>query len=147
MCYVLPDYFVDKMILAKILILLELLMVQLYQHKLIEMRAELANLNHCAVPFLSRAAVNLCWYYITYSFIVIKTETYTLGSVLAGSVRQKKSEIRFGSGSAKILGSVVSYSEYSDYCASITILEPEILGLGNHNINTGTSPLLKTNVN
>ena len=27
------------------------------------MRTELANLNHCAVPFLSRAAVNLCWYY------------------------------------------------------------------------------------
>ena len=27
------------------------------------MRAELANLNHCAVQFLSRAAVNLSWYY------------------------------------------------------------------------------------
>ena len=26
------------------------------------MRAELANLNHCAVPFLSRGAPNLCWY-------------------------------------------------------------------------------------
>ena len=26
------------------------------------MRAELANLNHCAVPFSSRAAVNLSWY-------------------------------------------------------------------------------------
>ena len=26
------------------------------------MRAELANLNHCAVPFLSRVAVNLSWY-------------------------------------------------------------------------------------
>ena len=26
------------------------------------MRAELANINHCAVPFLSRAAVNLSWY-------------------------------------------------------------------------------------
>ena len=26
------------------------------------MRAELANLNDCAVPFLSRAAVNLSWY-------------------------------------------------------------------------------------
>ena len=40
------------------------------------MCAKLANLYHCAVPFLSRAAVNLCWYdsatyprthYITYS--------------------------------------------------------------------------------
>ena len=30
-----------------------------------KMRAELARLNHCAVPFLSRAAVNLCWYYYT----------------------------------------------------------------------------------
>ena len=29
------------------------------------MRAELANLDHCAVPFLSRATVNLCWYYYT----------------------------------------------------------------------------------
>ena len=27
------------------------------------MREELANLNYCAEPFLSRAAVNLCWYY------------------------------------------------------------------------------------
>ena len=27
------------------------------------MREELAGLNHCAVPFLSRAVVNLCWYY------------------------------------------------------------------------------------
>ena len=26
------------------------------------MRAELANINHCAEPFLSRAAVNLSWY-------------------------------------------------------------------------------------
>ena len=34
-----------------------------YQLKLIKMRAELANLNVCAVPFLSRAAVNFCWYY------------------------------------------------------------------------------------
>ena len=30
-----------------------------------KIRAELANLNHCAVPFLSRAAVNLCRYYYT----------------------------------------------------------------------------------
>ena len=28
------------------------------------MRAELASLNHCAVPFLSRAVVRLCWYYV-----------------------------------------------------------------------------------
>ena len=30
-----------------------------------KMRPELASLNHCAVPFLSRATVNLCWYYIS----------------------------------------------------------------------------------
>ena len=29
------------------------------------MRAELANLNNCAVPFLSRATANLRWYYYT----------------------------------------------------------------------------------
>ena len=34
-----------------------------YQHKLKIMSAELANLNNCAVPILSRATVNLCWYY------------------------------------------------------------------------------------
>ena len=34
------------------------------------MRAELANLNYCAVAFLSRAAVNLCWYYILLLYIV-----------------------------------------------------------------------------
>ena len=33
-----------------------------------EMRAESANLNHCAVPFLSRAAVNLSWYDRTYRY-------------------------------------------------------------------------------
>ena len=27
-----------------------------------KMRAELADINHCAVPFLSRAVVNLSWY-------------------------------------------------------------------------------------
>ena len=38
-----------------------------YQLKLIKTRVELANQNHCAVPFLSRAAVSLCWYvYICY---------------------------------------------------------------------------------
>ena len=31
--------------------------------KVDNMRAKLANLNDCAVPFLSRVAVNLCWYY------------------------------------------------------------------------------------
>ena len=33
------------------------------------MRAELTNLNHCAVPFLSRAAVNFCWFYYIVNII------------------------------------------------------------------------------
>ena len=44
------------------------------------MRADLASLNHCAVPFLSRAGANLCWYhYITkiymYLEILLLTKT------------------------------------------------------------------------
>ena len=46
-----------------------LLLLVSYQLKLIKMRARLANLNNCAVHFLSRAATNLCWYYITISII------------------------------------------------------------------------------
>ena len=34
----------------------------IYELKLIKVLAELANLNHCAVPFLSRATVNLSLY-------------------------------------------------------------------------------------
>ena len=37
-----------------------------YQLKLIRMRAKLAYLNYCAVPFLSRVVVNLCWYHHKY---------------------------------------------------------------------------------
>ena len=33
------------------------------------MRDKLANLNHCAVPFLSRAAVNLCCYDYTDTYV------------------------------------------------------------------------------
>ena len=40
----------------------------LYQHNLTKMRALLTNLNHCAVPFLSRAAANLCWCYYNSNF-------------------------------------------------------------------------------
>ena len=35
------------------------------------MRAELANLNHCAVSFLGRATASLCWYYATYLFLLL----------------------------------------------------------------------------
>ena len=34
--------------------------ITLYQLKLIRIRAKLANLSDCAVPFLSRAVTNLC---------------------------------------------------------------------------------------
>ena len=44
------------------------------QLKLIKMRAELANLNNCAVPFLSRAAVNLSWYHSTLITTTTRTE-------------------------------------------------------------------------
>ena len=38
------------------------------------MRAKLAILNHCAVPFLSRAAANMfCYYYIIYSVVLDNT--------------------------------------------------------------------------
>ena len=33
-------------------------------NQVVKMRVKLANLNHCAVPFLSHAAANLCWYNI-----------------------------------------------------------------------------------
>ena len=39
------------------------------------MRAELANLNHCAVLFLSRAAVNFSWYDST-PYVTCYTSTY-----------------------------------------------------------------------
>ena len=38
-------------------------LTNIVQTQVEKMRAELANLNHCAVPFLSRATVSLCWYY------------------------------------------------------------------------------------
>ena len=48
------------------------------------MRAELANLNHFTVPFLSRAAVNLSWYdstpytsLYTTPFVIHYTTPYT----------------------------------------------------------------------
>ena len=46
--------------------------VILYQLKLIKMRTDLANLNNYAVPFLSRAAVNL-FYILRKSYILIKS--------------------------------------------------------------------------
>ena len=43
-------------------IYLNLISIIVVPIELEKMRAELANLNHCAVPFLNRAAVNLSWY-------------------------------------------------------------------------------------
>ena len=38
------------------------------------MRAKLGTLNHCAVPFLSRAGANLCWYYYTIMYTHIRSQ-------------------------------------------------------------------------
>ena len=35
------------------------------------MRSKLANPNHCAVPFFSRATANLCWYYVQLTQVLI----------------------------------------------------------------------------
>ena len=40
-----------------------------------KMHSNLANLNHCAVPFLSRTAVNLCWRY--YTIYIMISDEYT----------------------------------------------------------------------
>ena len=50
-----------------------------YQLKLIKVRAELPNLNNCAVLFLSLAAVNLSWYDSTYlqRYIIRSISAYT----------------------------------------------------------------------
>ena len=47
-----------------------------YQLKLIKMRANLGNLSDCAVPLLSRAATNLCWYYYTWAVTLTHNQTY-----------------------------------------------------------------------
>ena len=49
-----------------------------------KIRAELASLNHCAVPFLSRAAVNFCWYLNTsfLSFSVSWSDSVLSSSIL-----------------------------------------------------------------
>ena len=41
-----------------------------YQLKLTKMLAKLSSLNDCAVPFLSRAAVNLRWYWYNWNTII-----------------------------------------------------------------------------
>ena len=46
------------------------------------MRAELANLNHCAVPFPSRAAANLCWYYMTDIILHVHPPRICAGTIL-----------------------------------------------------------------
>ena len=66
------------------------------------MRAKLANLNHCAAPFLSRAAVNLCWY--DYS-IRPKLTSFQL-TIFFVSARtaylNKRKALDFGTGSAEL---------------------------------------------
>ena len=41
------------------------------------MRAKFANLNDCAVSFLSRAAANLCWYWYTLLFLPVNETAKT----------------------------------------------------------------------
>ena len=41
-----------------------------YHLKLTKMRAELASLSPCAVPFLNRAAISLCWYYCSIQYSI-----------------------------------------------------------------------------
>ena len=56
------------------------------------MRAELANLNPCAVPFLSRATVNLCWFCCIY--ISIKNGFKAI-LVVKVTVTQNKVTLRY----------------------------------------------------
>ena len=42
------------------------------------MRAELANLNHRAVTFLSRTTANLCWYYYTLYTVYVHVYSFCL---------------------------------------------------------------------
>ena len=51
------------------------------------MRAELANLNHCAVPFLSRAAVSLSWYDIISQYTYYKQVHYTIYKYIANNLQ------------------------------------------------------------
>ena len=59
------------------------------------MRGELANLNHCAVPFFSRAAINLSWnddsIYNTYNevYISVKSKAYNKDSCLSAESAKK----------------------------------------------------------
>ena len=48
------------------------------------MRAKLANLNHCAVPFLSRASANLSWYY---NIIYVCVSKFEMG-IVYGTITQ-----------------------------------------------------------
>ena len=45
------------------------------------MRAELASLNPCAVPFLSRAAVNLSWYDYTPYLLYLEASAFITSNI------------------------------------------------------------------
>ena len=67
------------------------------------MRAKLANLNHCAVPFLSRAAANLCWYYCIIYYILLhgfrlKFISFTTCMKLEGEGEMRRLVRRSGEG-------------------------------------------------
>ena len=51
------------------------------------MRAALASLNECAVPFLSHADVNLCWHYYTLGSVTISITTTGLKFLVIRFIR------------------------------------------------------------
>ena len=59
------------------------------------MRAELPNLNHCAVPFLSRAAVSLSWYDIISQYTYYKHVHYTIYKYIANNLQNSHVELCF----------------------------------------------------
>ena len=50
------------------------------------MRAELGGLNHCAVPVLSRAAANMCWYYYIPLVIVTNAQRAVVTRVVSAAL-------------------------------------------------------------
>ena len=62
------------------------------------MRTELANLTHCAVPFLSRAVVNLCWYYTTTEvyYVLLGTEYVIIMITYVHNCNSRESTLEIG---------------------------------------------------
>ena len=99
------------------------------------MRAKIANLNHCAVLFLSRAAANLCWYYYTiylwFKSVLRKTQQHAskeeFYELLVNCCEECSLKIFF---------------VYTYYLVCIVCGLWSAVAYLNNNINTGTSMLL-----